>query len=72
MNGSFDHISRATATGIQTVFQFIPADRADVITGATIRATTTGLIPLKIADMTGLLVIRSGVRNIAITYVNTT
>ena len=46
--GSPEKISKATPAGITTVFQVIPADLADDNTGAIIRATTAGLIPLKI------------------------
>ena len=68
-HGSFDQISRATAAGIQTVRQFIPAERAVVITGATIRATTAGRIPRNIAATTGWFSMRSGVRKMAITSI---
>ena len=64
--GIFDHISKATDTGIATVFHPILADRAEDITGATIKATTAGRIPINILDNVSLLFIRSGVRNIAI------
>lgn len=59
-------MSSATASGIQTVFHVSPAERADVMTGAMIRATTAGRIPMNIADMTLLFFIMSGVRKPAI------
>ena len=63
--GNFDHMRRATAAGIHAVFHPIPAERAVVITGATINATTAGRMPLKIAVRVGFEVIVSGVRNMA-------
>ena len=63
--GNFDHISKATTTGIHAVDHPILAALAEVMTGAIISATTAGRIPLKIAVNVGLLVINSGVRNIA-------
>ena len=64
--GSFDHINRATTMGIAMVFQLILAARADEMTGAIIRATTAGRMPRKILLSVSLLLIMSGVRNIAI------
>lgn len=64
--GHLLQMSRATAAGIHRVFQLIPAVRADVITGAIIRATTAGRIPLKILTRVGFVLIFSGVRNMAI------
>ena len=66
IQGSFDQISSATTTGIHSVFQEIPADLAEVSTGAIIKAVTAGRMPLKIADTVSLFFIRSGVRKIAI------
>ncbi len=45
---------------MNTVFHPIPADFADDITGATIKATTAGRIPLNIAEIVSLFFIRSG------------
>ena len=58
-------IIRATMNGIHTVFHFRLADFADVITGAMIRATTAGRIPMKMEEITLLFLIMSGVRKIA-------
>lgn len=63
--GQPDHISNATAMGIMAVRHVIFAALADVITGATIKATTAGRIPLKMALTCGFSFIRSGVRNMA-------
>ena len=52
IHGNFDHISRATTTGIQSVYQPSFIDFADVITGATMRATTAGRMPRNIDDTT--------------------
>ena len=59
-------MSNATAMGMATVFQVMPAERAVVMTGATISATTAGRIPLKIRDTIALFLITSGVRKMAI------
>ena len=64
--GSFDQMASATTTGIHSVRHDSPAARAEVMTGVTISATTTGRMPLKIAVSVGLDVMVSGVRNIAI------
>lgn len=64
-NGIFDHINKATLTGINNVFQLILAALAELITGATIKATTAGLIPLNMAETTGLFLMISGVRKMA-------
>ncbi len=56
----------ATISGIHTVFQPIFAAFAEVRTGAIIKATTAGLIPMNIEEITRLFFIMSGVRNIAI------
>ena len=56
----------ATRRGIQTVFHPIFAALAEVSTGAMIRATTAGRIPIKIDEITRLFLIMSGVRNMAI------
>ena len=58
-------IIRATIKGIHIVFQVSFADLAEVMTGAIIKATTQGLIPMKIEDITRLFLIISGVRKIA-------
>lgn len=63
--GSFDHMSRATATGIATVFHPILAARADDITGATMSATTAGRIPMNMLDRVSFSFMRSGVRKMA-------
>ena len=67
--GHLLHMNKATAAGIHAVFQPMPAERAVVNTGAIISATTTGLMPLKMAESVGLLVISSGVRNIAMSRI---
>ncbi len=51
---------------MKIVFKFIPADFAVVSTGATINATTAGLMPLNILLIISLFYMVSGVRNIAI------
>ncbi len=58
-------MSAATANGIHTVFQRSLAAFADVKTGATIKATTAGRIPMKMDEITRLFFIRSGVRKMA-------
>ncbi len=45
-------IINATTKGIHTVFHFSLAAFAEVITGAIIRATTAGRMPIKIDEMT--------------------
>ena len=62
ITGSFDQMAKATTIGIQTVFQPILADWADDNTGAIIKATTAGRIPLKILLSTLFDLIKSGVR----------
>lgn len=52
--------------GIHAVRQVILADLAEVITGAMIRATTAGRIPLNMAESVTLFFIKSGVKKIAI------
>ena len=52
--GSFDHISTATHMGIHAIFHPMPADLAEVNTGARIRATTAGRMPLKMDVSVGL------------------
>ena len=59
-------MSNATATGIIIVFFPILAARAVVITGAMIKATTAGRMPMNILLMISLFLIVSGVRNMAI------
>ena len=63
--GNFDQMSNATAMGIITVFQLSLAALAADSTGATIRATTAGRIPLNTGDNMELFLIISGVRKIA-------
>ena len=58
-------MSAATANGIHTVFQRSLAAFADVKTGARIKATTAGRIPMKMDEITRLFFIRSGVRKMA-------
>ena len=51
-------ISKAPDTGIQAFRHVIRADLAVLNTGAMIRATTAGRIPLKMRSITGLSVMR--------------
>ena len=67
--GHLLHMNNATTAGIHAVFKPMPAERAVVNTGAIINATTTGLMPLKMAERVGLFVISSGVRNIAMSRI---
>ena len=53
-------MSSATAMGMMTVRQVMPAARAVVITGATIRATTAGRMPLKMLVSVALPLMVSG------------
>ena len=66
ITGNLDHMATATNTGIHNVRHVMPEAFAELMTGATISATTTGRMPLNIAERVGLDVIVSGVRNIAI------
>ena len=65
-NGMPENMSNATAIGIATVLYPILALFAVESTGAIIKATTAGRIPLKILLITSLFFIESGVRNMAI------
>lgn len=62
-------IINATTHGIHTVFHLRFAAFAEVRTGAIIKATTAGRIPINIDDSIRLLFIVSGVRNIAISNI---
>ncbi len=64
ITGNLDHMATATNTGIHNVRHVMPEAFAELMTGATISATTTGRMPLNIAERVGLDVIVSGVRNI--------
>ena len=58
-------IIKATTSGIHTVRSFSFAALADDSTGAMIRATTAGRMPMNMAEMTWLFLIVSGVRKMA-------
>ena len=63
--GHPDHINSATATGMTAVAHPILAAFAALITGATINATTAGRIPRNMLSTVALVLMKSGVRNIA-------
>lgn len=65
-NPKSSDIIKATIMGIQTVLKESLAALADVMTGAIIKATTAGRIPIKIDEITRLFLIMSGVKKIAI------